>query len=402
MSDQRAIVQGLAEAAARGERVVLASVVRTAGSAYRGVGTRMLVRADDSSAGLVSGGCLEADLVARAKRLRDGDRAELVTFDSLSDDDDMVWGLGLGCNGLVEILLEPLSPSKSAALSTLLGAALDGDVPVLIATVVQSDGAGAPAVGARARLPLTAAGRREHAGDWGSHSLLDRAAADAPGLAEGARRGAIRDYPLPEGGRARIAFELVAPTVRLVVCGSGPDAQPVVRLAVGLGWSVTVVDHRPVALARPERFPGARLVECASASSLAASVSLDVRTAGVVMSHHYGRDLDYLDALLSSEAGYVGVLGPKARSERMLAELAGRGRAYSREALEGRLFGPVGLDIGGDGPEAIALAIVAEVAAVSAGRGGGHLRERQAPIHGAPAEETPALPRGSGARARRS
>src|SRR4051812_28021300 len=136
MSDQRTIVRELADAAARGERVVLASVVRTVGSAYRGVGTRMVVRADDRSAGLVSGGCLEADLVARAKRVREGERAEVMVFDSLAEDDDAVWGFGLGCNGRVEILLEPLSPERAGAAASLIGAALDGDAPVLIATVV--------------------------------------------------------------------------------------------------------------------------------------------------------------------------------------------------------------------------------------------------------------------------
>ena len=380
MSDQRTIVRALTEAAARGERVVLASVVRTVGSAYRGVGARMVVRGDDGSVGLVSGGCLERDLVAAAKRLRDGERAEVVTFDSLSEDDDRVWGFGLGCNGRVEILLEPLSPTRAASVAALLGAALDGHSPVLVATVVHTSGAGAPAMGARALLPLTA-GVVEREGDWGCGGVLERVAADAREVAEGARRGVTRDYALETGGVARVAFELVVPTVRLVICGSGPDAQPVARLAAGLGWSVTVVDHRPVALVRPERFPGARLVECASADSLAGSVTLDRRTAAVVMSHLYGRDLDYLDALLASDVGYVGLLGPRSRRERMFAELAERGRRYEAAQLEARLFGPIGLDIGADGPEAIALAIVAEVAAVTSGRDGGHLRDRQAPIH---------------------
>jgi xanthine/CO dehydrogenase XdhC/CoxF family maturation factor len=379
MSDQRTIVRELAAAAARGERVVLASVVRTVGSAYRGVGARMIVRADDSSAGLVSGGCLEGDLVARAKRLREGERAEVMIFDSLSED-DTVWGFGLGCNGRVEILLEPLSPERAAAVAALLGGALDGDAPVLIATVVQCDGAAAPALGARARLPLSR-GFVEREGEWGSADVLERVAGDSAEVAEGARRGVMREYALEGGGVARVSFELVVPTVRLVICGSGPDAQPVARVAEGLGWSVTVVDHRPVALARPERFPGARMVECAEAALLGRAVSLKERTAAVVMSHHYGRDLDYLDALLASDVGYVGLLGPRSRRERMLAELAERGRRYSDAELDSRLFGPVGLDIGAEGPEAIALAIVAEVAAVTSGRGGGHLRDREAPIH---------------------
>src|SRR5215213_4466934 len=156
----------------------------------------------------------------------------------------------------------------------------------------------------------------------------------------------MRDYPLEGGGTARVAFELVVPTVRLVICGSGADAQPVARLAQGLGWSVVVVDHRPVALAHAERFPGATVVECASAAEVSKSVALDERTAAVVMSHHYGRDTDYLDALLASEVGYIGLLGPRSRRDRMIAELAERGRRFEASNVEGRLFGPIGLDVG--------------------------------------------------------
>ena len=393
MSDQRTIVRELSEAAARGESVVLASVVRTEGSSYRGVGTRMLVRPDDSTVGLVSGGCLEADLVERARQVRSKGRPELVTFDSLAED-DLVWGFGLGCNGLVELLVEPLSPERAAPLAAMLGGALDGDAPVSVATVVHVRGAAGPAVGARALIALPEGGV-ERDGGWGDETLLARVVADAREIAGEARRGAMREYPLPEGGEARVAFELVLPSVRLVLCGSGPDAVPVARLALSLGWQVTVVDHRPVALSRPERFAGARVVECADARDLANVVSLARHSAVVVMSHNYPRDVDYLDAVLASGAGYVGVLGPRSRSERMLAELAARGRSYEREELEARLFGPVGLDIGAEGPDAIALAIVAEVAAVSGGRSGGHLRERRAPIHGG-AEDLSALPQRPG------
>jgi xanthine/CO dehydrogenase XdhC/CoxF family maturation factor len=167
-----------------------------------------------------------------------------------------------------------------------------------------------------------------------------------------------------------------------VVCGSGPDTVPVVRLATGLGWHVTVVDHRPVVHAHAERFPGARVVECADPARLADAVALTPRTTAVVMSHHFGRDTDYAQALLAAGVAYVGVLGPRTRTDRMLAEMAARGVAPTAHGE--RLFGPVGLDVGGDGPEAIALAIVAEAAAVASGRAGGHLRDRYAPIHARP------------------
>jgi xanthine/CO dehydrogenase XdhC/CoxF family maturation factor len=181
-----------------------------------------------------------------------------------------------------------------------------------------------------------------------------------------------------------VAFEVVTPAVRLLVCGSGPDAVPVVRFATQLGWNVSVIDHRPVAHAHPERFPDARVIECADPVRLGDAVPLAPHTTAVVMSHHFGRDTDYVQALLAAGVAYVGVLGPRSRTDRVLAELAARGVAPDARTAHGaRLYGPVGLDVGGDGPEAIALAVVAEVSAVASGRTGGHLRDRSAPLHGA-------------------
>jgi xanthine/CO dehydrogenase XdhC/CoxF family maturation factor len=379
MTTHRAVVDALARASAAGERVVLATVIRVVGSSYGGVGARMLVRVDGSAVGLVSGGCLESDLAEHARRVHADGRADVVTYDTRADD-DAVWGLGLGCNGLVEVLLEPLAPARGAAVAALLARALGADAPCVLATVVRVDGAaggaapGAPAVGAHA---LLLAGADAHvAGDWGDGRALADAAAHAGDALAAGRRGLAREH-----GGVYVAFEVVTPAVRLVVCGSGPDAVPVASFAAQLGWDVTVVDHRPVAHARPERFPGARVAECADPLRLGEAVALTPRTAAVVMSHHFARDTDYVRALLAAGVAYVGVLGPRARTERMLAELAARGAAAV--GAEERLYGPVGLDVGGDGPQAIALAVVAEVSAVASGRRGGHLRDRRAPLHGA-------------------
>lgn len=390
MSDQRVILDELARAAARGETTVLASIVRTVGSAYRGVGARMLVRADDTTVGLVSGGCLEADLVGHARRVRATHEHALVTYDTHLHD-DLLWGLGLGCNGLLEVLLEALPPARAEGVAGLLRRSVDADAPSVIATVIRSGGAGAPGVGARVLIDA-AASHVVRDGDWGDGRILSLVIADAQGDAGRARHGATRDYGVASAeasathasASVQVAFELAIPPVQLVMCGSGPDAAPVARLAVGLGWDVTVVDHRPVSLAHPERFPGARVVECADAARLADVVALRGRTMAVAMSHHFQRDLDYLEALLGARVGYLGLLGPRARTDRLLADLAARGCRCSESARD-RLYGPVGLDVGGDGPEAIALAIVAEISAVASGRAGGHLRDRHAPIHAAPA-----------------
>lgn len=379
MSDQRAIAVELVRAARSGERVVLASVVRAEGSSYRGVGARMVIRANDTTVGLLSGGCLEGDLVTRASRVRESGRSAIATYDGRADD-DLVWGLGLGCNGLVEVLLESCSPRRAGALGAMVLRALDEETPSVIATVVRAEGNGTPGVGVRALVRAGAAVVTE--GEWGSGELLREAIADAAHAEPGARRGMNLDYVPAEGASARIAFELVLPTVQLVICGSGPDAIPVARLASALGWAVTVVDPRPATFTPPARFGAARVAECAHSGRLGDAVALSSRTAAIVMSHNYERDLDYLDALAVANVAYVGLLGPRARTERMLGDLAARGRPLPEAMLE-RVFGPIGLDLGGDGPEAIALSIVAELLAVMNGRAAAHLRERRSSIHDA-------------------
>lgn len=378
MSDQHVIVDELVRAANAGEITVLVSVVRTAGSTYRGVGARMIVRGDDSTTGLLSGGCLEADLIEHARRVRAAGTPDIVLYDT-SSGDDFVWGLGLGCNGLVEVLLEPLPPTRAQSLSQLLGAALATAVPTVLATVIRSSGDGAPSVGERMLID-SSSNDVTCDGAWDDLTMLcdvRRAAIDG---AVNARRGMTQDFSL-NGAEVQVAFELVTPRVDIVLCGSGPDAGPVARMATELGWTVTVVDHRSAAFTVPGRFSAARVVECPDATRLADVVDLTPRTAVVVMSHSYERDLDYLDALATAGVGYIGILGPRTRTDRMLADLTSRGR-LGAAALRDSVYAPIGLDIGGDGPEAIALSIVAEISAVVSGRPGSHLRDRSAPIHG--------------------
>jgi len=193
-------------------------------------------------------------------------------------------------------------------------------------------------------------------------------------------RGTARGHETLDGATVQVALEPIAPVLSLVICGAGPDAAPVARLACSMGWDVTVVDHRPASALHATRFPSARVVHCADPLRLAEATPLEPHVCAVVMSHHFERDLHYMHALLASDVRYIGLLGPRSRADRMLAER--RARLVPPDAAEdSRLHAPVGLDLGGDGPEAVALAIVAEVLAVTSGREGGKLREREAAIH---------------------
>ena len=373
MSSHIAIVESLRRAARDGERIVLATVVRVVGSSYGGVGARMVIRVDGSTVGLVSGGCLESDLCAHAVEVHATNVARVVTYDTRADD-DAVWGLGLGCNGLIDVLLQPLCPEHAGEVAALLDAALLSEESSVIATIIASDGGkGSPDVGAQAHLTRSAV---TTSGQWGDARLLNATRGSlADALASG-RRGTVQELD-----SAVIAFEVVTPAISLVVCGAGPDAAPLCRLASGLGWRLTLVDHRSAGDAHASRFPGVHVAECPDARMLADVVELTPRTAAVVMSHHFARDTDYVSALLGSAVAYIGVLGPRARTERMLAELAARGNLLP--ASGSALFGPVGLDLGGDGPESIALAIAAEVSAVMHERSAAHLREQNEALHGA-------------------
>lgn len=329
----------------------------------------MVARVDGTTVGIVSGGCLESDLAEHAREVHASHQPRVVTYDTRADD-ETAWGLGLGCNGLIDVLLEPLNPVEAAAVGRLLEQGLASDEPLVMATVIAApEREDAPSIGAHA---LMNGETIETTGDWGDRTVLELAKEVVDDAYGAGRRGLVREF-----GDVAVSFEIVKPAVRLVICGGGPDVVPLVRLARELGWNPSVVDHRPATDDHQARLPGATLVECPEPEVLADCISLTPATAVVVMSHNYSRDLRYVRSLVASDAGYIGVLGPRARTERMLAEMT----ETERDEVADRLFGPIGLDLGGDGPEAIGLAIVSEVSAVLSSRSSKHLRDRKDPLH---------------------
>ena len=318
------------------EAVVLATIVATAGSTYRKAGARMLLYPDGTHAGLLSGGCLEGDLASHADRVRATATAQCVEYD-LRGPDDALYGIGAGCEGAMRVLLEPAQTGTPAAgaLTDAYAAARRGEPSVLVMIHDGLPGHAGTYGPARSLAPAlrAAAGRAATSGE--SIALDERAAAGSPGL--------------------RAYVQWLAPPPRVVICGGGDDAIPVAAGMTALGWSVIVSDHRP-RYARAERFPGAT-VHCADADQLATTVDLARCHAALVMSHHLNADAAYLAVLARSSAPeFVGLLGPRARRQRLLAEAPDGGAG-----LKGRLRGPVGLDLGACTPDGIALSIVAEL-----------------------------------------
>lgn len=377
MSELTDVLRAIESLSARGEKLALATIVAVRGSTYRRPGARLLVPEDGAPIGNISGGCLENDVADVARIVMTEGHARVVSFD-LTADDDAVWGWGLGCNGAIELFVEPAD--KAAEVAGALRMALEEEHPICMVTVL--DPGSAAGVEQGNRLLVRPDGSTE--GSLGDPAVDEAAAAAAAELLA-AERSEVRD--LAEGVRAFV--EVLEPPLRLVICGAGHDAAPLVAAAAGVGWSPVVVDDRPAFLTR-ERFPqAAGFVALERPDEVAKQAPLDERTFAVVMTHNFLRDKDYLRELLRSPVRSISMLGPGARTGRLLHELRDEGLAIG-EAEEARLRSPAGLDLGAEGPEEIAAAIVAEIVALKRGRGGGFLRDRRGPIHERHAPAAPA------------
>src|SRR5712691_6738435 len=368
--ETRAVLDRLAELRRAGRRAALATVVRVRGSAYRHEGAKLLVAEDGSTVGNVSGGCLEQDVREVALQVLGSGTPELKSYCS-SSDEIAAWDLGVGCEGQVDVLVEPVVTDRPRER-----ALLDGREPFVVCTLID---------GKRETLKdsLTVAGngkrmivtRGEVQGDLGRAELSGAAAAQARELL-----GTEDSRVVEIAGRA-IFCDVFLPPPELVICGAGDDARPLARFAADIGFRVVIVDRRAAYLTA-ERFPTAAALVESRPEELLQRLSPDAACYAVVMTHNFADDQGYLRALVGTPAPYIGMLGPRQRTERMLQALGtGGGGPGERDAA--RIYGPVGLDVGTDGAEQVALSVIAEILAVRSGRRADSLRERQAPIHAA-------------------
>lgn len=367
MSELTDVLSAIESLSARGEKLALATIVAVRGSTYRRPGARLLVPEEGELVGNISGGCLENDVADVAKIVMREGMARIVSFD-LTADDDAVWGWGLGCNGAFELFVEPAD--KAAEVAGALRMALEEERPICMVTILDSSVDG---VEQGARMLVRPGGAVERSlGDRAVDAAAREAAIDL--LAR--ERSEVRE--LASGVRAFV--EVLEPPLRLLVCGAGHDAAPLVTQAAALGWSPIVVDDRPEFLNR-ERFPeAADFVLVERPDKMAETAPVDERTFAVVMTHNFLRDKDYVRSLLSSPVPFLAMLGPAVRTQRLLDELREEGAEIAPAHLE-RVHGPAGLDLGAEGPEEIAAAICAEIVAVKRGREAGFLKDRPGPIH---------------------
>ncbi len=355
MKDDGLITAAWAEAVRAGMPAVLATVVKVSGSAYRSPGARMLITENGGRTGSISGGCLEGDVLKKAWWLT-GERGAAIRVYDNSSEEEAIWEFGLGCNGIVHVLLERWEAGSEPLALDLLRASRADRRGGVLAVAISGDRVGQKL----AVFP-----------DGAVRAQMDRElAAEVGPAAEEAFAEQESSVRFCDG--TEVFLEYVAPPVRLLLAGAGHDALPVVRYAKDLGWEVTVADGRRD-LARAERFPGADRVVTADMADPLKDLGADGETVAILMSHSYPQDSAFFKALDGAGVRYLGVLGPRRRTERMMAE-----NGIEENA---RLHSPVGLDIGADTPEEIALAMVSEIQAALRGRGGGMLKQRKGPIH---------------------
>ena len=357
-------------------QAALVTVVRTRGSVYRRPGARMLITQDGRMISAVSGGCLEADIGERSRLLLAGDQApQVVRYDTTASD-DLVVGFGLGCNGVVDVLIESFSDVVIHQLH-FIQSCFTSQRGGAIATVFAVTDVPGVQVGDRLMLSGNTPLITRMDNDEVAHVL---AIALQATLIE--RQTRVQSYAVARG-YIDVLLEFIPPPVPLLIFGAGYDAIPVVRFAKQLGWQVTVLDHRSEHLTR-DRFPLAdRLVECVPERPETYQSLLNPHTVAIVMTHRYVSDLAFLKTLIPARLSYLGVLGPKQRMQTLWHDLATH-HILPIPELTSRLYNPMGLDIGAETPDEIALAIVAEIQAVLSGRSGTYLRDRPGSIHASP------------------
>jgi len=372
MKEINDIIQAFDEAQKQGRQTALATVVHVDGSSYRRPGARMLVTDEGQLTGAISGGCLEGDALRKALFVMNQQKSMLVTYDTM-DEDDAKLGIGLGCNGIIQVLIEPIDATSQNNPVALLRSIAGKRQNTVLATLFSLQNRKEEQPGTCLLLKEDAVISSVGEASFFKEMLL----ADAE-KAMTSQNASFKHYV--SGTQNMTAFiEFIQPPVSLVVIGAGNDAIPLVEMAGIVGWKTTVVDGR-ANYAKPGRFSGSCQVLLSKPGNVLEQLTIDDQTVFVLMTHNYNYDLAMLKALLERDVVYIGSLGPKKKIDRMLKELSDEGFAITGRQRSS-IYGPAGLDIAAETPQEIALSILAEIKAVLAGKQGQPLRNNADAIH---------------------
>lgn len=355
-----------------GKKSALATVVHLNGSSYRRPGARMLVTDDGELTGAISGGCLEGDALRKAMLVLSQQQSKLVTYDT-SDEDDATIGIQLGCAGIIRVLFEPINPNNQNNPVQLLRKAVALRQKTVLVTLFSLEDN-------RNEQPGTCLLMEENENISGEipYPELHDAIMEDVNEAMSKKTSGFKNYT-NKNISVTAFIEFLQPAISLIVIGAGNDAIPMMQIADSIGWEIRVVDGRSTH-AKPERFVSACQVLVSKPEKVLEQIPIDEQTVFVLMTHNYNYDLAMLKELLLRKVTYIGILGPKKKLDRMLEELQAGVMKLSQEQLNS-IYGPVGLEIGAETPEEIALSIIAEIKAALSGKPGGSLRNKQDVIH---------------------
>jgi len=371
MREIKAIIDSYQRTVEAGKKSVLATVVHVEGSSYRRPSARMLVDENGITTGAISGGCLEGDALRKALYALVQKRNTLITYDT-SDEEDAVVGAQLGCNGIIQVLFEPINEEDENNPISLLRQAVEKRKACVLVSLFDLKNKKGEQPGTSLLVATEVTGAIEN------QRLSDRVIADAKEVIQ-ERTSLFREY-VGDAIHQNVFIEYFAPPISLVIVGAGNDVQGLAKMAETLGWNIFVVDGRPTH-AKQERFVPSCQVVVSKPETILENIPIDDQTAFVLLTHNYNYDLAVLKCLLDyKEVPYIGILGPKKKFRRMLDDLKEEGIEIPKEGME-KIFAPVGLEIGAETPEEIAISILSEIKAVLSGVQGSSLRNKEEPIH---------------------
>lgn len=368
MKDLRAIIEAYEKVDFSHRKAALATVVKVRGSSYRSPGARMLITDDGRWVGSISGGCLEGDALRKARAVMMDKKPMAVTYDTREESNQNL-GIGLGCNGVIDVLIEPVDPNDPLNPITQFRELLLSDKPLALGTVFQ----GPAHVGQKILMKSD----QTFSENLNQPSLSNLIVQDLKVVFD-SRKSEARKYGVT-GQEFEVFLELIQPAVSLIIFGGGFDARPVSELAKSLGWTVSVTDEC-VAHIAPVFFPTADKLSLCQREFIDRDFTINAHTACVLMSHNYEYDRDVLKKLIRTETPYIGILGPRKRFDKMLTEFSEQGLTLSEHDFQ-RIHSPIGLDIGAEAPDEIALSIIAEIQSKFTNRSGGFLKYHSGPIH---------------------
>lgn len=369
MKEFQQIIQAYKICQENDQKAALATVVKVDGSAYRRPGARMLVTEDGMLTGAISGGCLEGDALRKAQSVIFQQKSMLVTYDT-TDEDDQKFGIGLGCNGIIQVLIEPIDASNpDNPLELLKKALLNRDRAVLL-TFFSLKRSKEQQIGTKLLLKSA-----KWSGDESPiPSILLEEVKRIAGQIEVEGNNLIKTYT--EQDELVVFYELIKSATRVLLFGAGNDTQPLAKMAELLGWELWLIDGRK-SYATEGRFPSAFKILTGTPEETIDQVAWDQNTVALLMTHNFEYEVQVLKRIQAWELPYVGILGPKKKTFKLLERLQQEGIQVD----DRNIFGPVGLDIGAEGSEEIALSILSEIKMVLAKKPGSNLRSKEGPIH---------------------